>query len=95
MAARARASWATRINNLEPLMTRGGIVGALGVVGMILNMQISSGATESTVNIILAAFGLLTAIVTRSKVTPNIKVTSMVEDPYGTHPPRTIYGEGQ
>jgi hypothetical protein len=93
MATRAKVSWPTRINNLEPLVTRGSIVTVIGVVGMVLNMHFSDGGTQYVVNIILSAFGLLTAVISRSKVTPNAKVTAFVEDPYTT--PRSIYGEGQ
>jgi hypothetical protein len=93
MATRGKVSWPTRINNLEPLITRGSIVTAIGVVGMILNMHFSDGSTEYVVNLVLSAFGLLTAVISRSKVTPNAKVTASVADPYTT--PRTIYGEDQ
>lgn len=93
MATRARAGLATRLNNLEPLMTRGTIITVLGVVGMVLNMHFSTGTVEYVVNLVLAAFGLLTAVVSRGKVTPNIKVTSKVENPYA--PRRAIYGEDQ
>ncbi|MFD5451664.1 MULTISPECIES: hypothetical protein [Streptomyces] len=87
-----REGWVTRITKLEPLVTRGTIVAVLGVVGMILNIQFADGTVENVINIILAAFGLLTAVVSRGAVTPNTKVISYDPDPALTTP-KTIYGE--
>lgn len=66
---------------LEPLLTRGTIVSIFGIIGMILNHHFADGTVEYTGNIVLAAFGLLTAIVSRSKVTPNSKVVNYTPDP--------------
>lgn len=70
-----------RVLDLEPLLTRGTIVTIFGVVGMVLNHHFASGTVEYTGNIILAAFGLLTAIVTRPAVTPNKKVVTYLPNP--------------
>lgn len=82
-----------RVLALEPLLTRGVIVGLLGAFGVIANMQISEGTTEHVINVVLGAFGFLTAIVTRPAVTPNVKVARMLPRPFSSD--RTIYGEDQ
>lgn len=86
-------TWLGRIAALEPLMTRGTIVSVLGVVGMILNYKFAEGTVENVVGIVLAAFGLLTAIVARPAVTPNVKVQQMLPQPFRSE--RTVYGEDQ
>lgn len=91
VSTRARKGWLGRIMALEPLVTRGTIVAILGVVGMILNMQFAEGTVETVVNIALAAFGLLTAIISRPAVIPAVKVERYDPNPF--QPPRTIYGE--
>lgn len=65
-----------RLNRLEPLMTRASIVSAFGILGMVLNNHFADGTVEYTGNIILSAFSLLTAIVTRPAVTPNSKAAN-------------------
>lgn len=70
-----------RILELEPLLTRGTIVSVFAVVGMVLNHHFANGTVEYSGNIVLAAFGLLTAIVSRSKVTPNAKVINYTPNP--------------
>lgn len=86
-------TWLGRIMSLEPVLTRGTIVAVLGVVGMVLNMNFATGTVETVVNVVLAAFGLLAAIVSRPAVTPNVKVQQMLPEPFRS--PRTIYGEDQ
>lgn len=70
-----------RVNAIEPLMTRGAIVSAFGVLGMVLNHHFADGTVQYTGNIVLACFALVTAVVSRSKVTPNDKVVSYTPDP--------------
>ena len=70
-----------RILDLEPLLARGGIVAVLGMVGVVMNMQFTEGTAEQVGNVVFAAFGLLTAIISRGKVTPNKKVLTYQPDP--------------
>lgn len=70
-----------RIDALEPLMTRGSIVSVFGVLGMVLNHHFASGTVEYTGNIVLAAFSLVTVVVSRYKVTPTVKVVNYIPDP--------------
>lgn len=86
-------TWLGRIAALEPVMTRGTIVAVLGVAGMVINMNLAEGSIEKVVNVVLAAFGLLTAIVSRPAVTPNVKVQQALPKPFKSH--RRVYGEDQ
>lgn len=89
----APKTWVGRIMALEPVLTRGTIVAVLGVAGMLANMKFSEGTVETVVNVILAAFGLLAAIVSRPAVTPNVKVQRMLPQPFASD--RTVFGDDQ
>lgn len=75
-----KISWLDRILGLEPVLTRGAIVSVVGVLGMVLNLNISDGVTQKIVSIVIAAFALLGAAASRSAVTPNNKVAVMKSD---------------
>lgn len=59
-----------KVTEVEPLLTRGAIVSVVGVIGMVLNHHFADGTAQYIADIVLSAFGLLTAILTRHKVTP-------------------------
>lgn len=78
----AQKNVVARIMGLEPLLTRSFIVSILGVVGVIINTKVSDGTAEHVINMVFAAFSLLTAVVTRSSVTPTDKVVTYQPNPY-------------
>lgn len=78
-----KSNFLQRLLKLEPLLTRGAIVGAVGVAGMLFNHHFADGTVQHVGDIVLSGFGFLTAIVGRPAVTPNVKVNTYSPDPYG------------
>ncbi|MEU4066674.1 hypothetical protein AB0F25_30550 [Streptomyces wedmorensis] len=89
----APKTWVGRLAKLEPLAVRGSVVAILGVVGMIFNIQFADGFVENVISLVLAALSLLTVLVARPAVTPNVKVQQMLPQPFKND--RTVYGEDQ
>lgn len=74
-------NWFRRLVEANPVMVRGFIVAAFGLLAMILNIQFADGAVENIANGVISMLALISSLWSAPKVTPNKKVVSYMPQP--------------
>lgn len=74
-----------RIVDADPVVVRGAIVSVFGFVASILNFKLADGIQEGVISAVIGVLALVSAVWSRGKVTPNVKVVSYMPSP-DTHP---------